>query len=132
VNGSLSSVTVTNAGVGYTNAIATINPGTGDTTGQGAGIVVNLQGQYGTIRSYYNDSVKGKIIVSANVGTIDYTNGIVVLTNLSPVSINNPLGQLTISVKPTTTNISSTLNRIITIDPYDSAAVVVSVSTNKS
>jgi hypothetical protein len=132
VNGSLSSVTVTNAGVGYTNAIATINPGTGDTTGRGAGVVVNLQGQYGTIRSYYNDSVKGKIIVSANVGTIDYTNGIVVLTNLSPVSINDPLGQLTISVKPTTSIISSTLNRIITIDPYDSSAVVVSVSTNKS
>lgn len=132
VNNKLYSVTVTDAGVGYTSALATIVPAVGDTTGQGASVVVTLQGQYGTIRSYYNDPVKGKVIISSNVGTIDYTNGIVTLVDLNPVSVDNDLGQLTISVQPTTTIISSSLNRIITIDPYDPAAVSVSVTAKKS
>jgi hypothetical protein len=132
VNNKLYSVTVTNAGVGYTSALATIVPAVGDTTGTGASVVVQLQGQYGTIRSYINDTIKGKVIVSANVGTIDYTNGIVVLSNFNPISVNNDLGQLTISCQPTTTIISSSLNRIITIDPYDPAAVSVSVTAKKS
>ena len=132
INNKLSSVTVTNAGVGYTVALATIVPAVGDTTGTGAVVVAQLQGQYGTIRSYFNDTVKGKIVVSANVGTIDYTNGIVVLTDFNPVSVENSLGQLTISCQPTTTIISSSLNRIITIDPFDPAAVSVSVTAKKS
>jgi hypothetical protein len=132
VNNKLYSVTVTNAGVGYTSALATIVPAVGDTTGTGASVLVQLQGQYGTIRSYINDTIKGKVIISANVGTIDYTNGIVVLSNFNPISVNNDLGQLTISCKPTTTIISSSLNRIITIDPYDPAAVSVSVTAKKS
>jgi len=132
VNNKLYSVTVTNAGVGYTSALATIVPAVGDTTGTGAAVLVQLQGQYGTIRSYINDTIKGKVVISANVGTIDYTNGIVVLTNFSPISVDNPLGQLTISCQPTTTIISSSLNRIITIDPYDPAAVSVSVTAKRS
>jgi hypothetical protein len=132
VNNKLYSVTVTNAGVGYTSALATIVPAVGDTTGTGASVLVQLQGQYGTIRSYINDTIKGKVIISANVGTIDYTNGIVVLSNFNPISVNNDLGQLTISCQPTTTIISSSLNRIITIDPYDPAAVSVSVTAKKS
>jgi hypothetical protein len=132
VNNKLYSVTVTNAGVDYTSALATIVPAVGDTTGTGAAVLVQLQGQYGTIRSYINDTIKGKVVISANVGTIDYTNGIVVLTNFSPVSVENPLGQLTISCQPTTTIISSSLNRIITIDPYDPAAVSVSVTAKRS
>jgi hypothetical protein len=132
VNNKLYSVTVTNAGVGYTSALATIVPAVGDTTGTGAAVVVQLQGQYGTIRSYINDTIKGKVVISANVGTIDYTNGIVVLTNFSPILVDNPLGQLTISCQPTTTIISSSLNRIITIDPYDPAAVSVSVTAKRS
>jgi len=132
VNNKLYSVTVTNAGVGYTSALATIVPAVGDTTGTGASVLVQLQGQYGTIRSYINDTIKGKVVISANVGTIDYTNGIVVLSNFNPISVNNDLGQLTISCQPTTTIISSSLNRIITIDPYDPAAVSVSVTAKKS
>lgn len=132
VNNKLYSVTVTNAGVGYTSALATIVPALGDTSGTGATVVVQLQGQYGTVRSYYNDTVKGKVIVSNNVGTIDYVNGTITLTNLNPISVDNDLGQLTISMQPTTTIISSSLNRIITIDPFDPAAVSVSVTAKKS
>jgi hypothetical protein len=132
VNNKLYSVTVTNAGINYTSALATIVPAIGDTTGTGASVSVKLQGQYGTIRSYINDTIKGKVVVSSNVGTIDYTNGIIVMSNFNPISVENDLGQLTISAQPTTTIISSSLNRIITIDPFDPNAVSVSVTAKKS
>ena len=45
----------------------------------------------------------------------------------APIGINNPLGQLTISAKPSTSIISSTYNRIITIDPFDPSAITVTV-----
>ena len=41
-------------------------------------------------------------------------------------------GELSVSVKPTTSIISSTYNRIITIDPYDPTAVVVNVIAKNS
>jgi hypothetical protein len=132
VNGSIYSVSVANTGSGYTNAIATITPNPNDTTGTNGSLVVNLQGQYGTLRTYYNNNLKVKTILNSNVGTIDYTNGIITLTNFSPINIDNPLGQLTITAKPTTTIISSSYNRIITIDPYDPASISVTVNAKTS
>ena len=128
INGSISSVTITNAGTGYTNAIANVVPAPNDTTGTNGALIVKLQGQIGTLRTYYNNTLNVKTILNANAGTIDYTNGIITLTNFNPVNIDNGLGQLTISTVPTTTIISSTFNRIITIDPYDPAAVSVTVN----
>ena len=128
INGSITAVTVTNVGTGYTSAIATVTPASGDTTGTNGALIVSLQGQYGTLRTYYNNTLNTKTILSSNVGVIDYTNGIITLTNFNPYNIDNPLGQLTISAQPTTTIISSTYNRIITIDPYDPAAVSVTVN----
>ena len=65
--------------------------------------------------------------MNTNAGTVDYVNGIVTLNSLSPVQVDNDLGQLTITANPTTTIISSTYNRIITIDPYDPNAIIVNV-----
>jgi hypothetical protein len=132
VSGRLVSVTVTNSGVGYSGAIATVLPAVGDLSGQGAQLQVNLFNQYGTLKTFYNDVTKGQVTVNANAGTVDYVNGIITLNNFNPVDINNPLGQLTLSVQPTTNIIQSTYNRIITIDPYDSAAVSVAVNAKKS
>ena len=125
--GSIRSVTVTNAGNNYTSAIATVTPAEGDLTGQLGALVVNLEGRYGTLRTFYNSNTAVKTILKQNVGTIDYNEGVVTLNSFNPIDIDNPLGNLTISVKPKTTTISSTYNRIITIDPYDSASVVVNV-----
>jgi len=132
VNGSVSSIVVDTAGVGYTQAIAVITPRSGDTTGKNAVAVVNLKGRYGTLRTYYNDSTNVKIILNANAGTIDYRDGIITLTSFNPYNVNNTLGELSVSVKPTTSIISSDYNRIITIDPYDSTAVVVNVTAKSS
>ena len=69
-----------------------------------------------------------KTIFNQNVGTIDYVNGVVTLNSFGPYQVDNPLGQLTISANPTTTIISSSYNRIVTVDPFDQNAISVTVT----
>ena len=131
VNGALSSVVVANSGIGYTSAVATVVPAIGDTSGQGGSLVVNLSGQYGSVRTFYNSNTAGKVVVNPNAGTIDYTNGIITLTGLDVVQVDNPLGEFTLTAKPETTLISSTYNRIISIDPFDPTAVNITVTAKR-
>ena len=126
-SGSILYVKVTNAGTGYTSAVVTITPAANDTTGQLAAGVAILEGQYGKLRSYYYNSDQVKTILNENIGTIDYTNGVVSLNSFSPIDVDNPLGQLTITTTPTSSIFSSTYNRIITLDPFDSTAISVNV-----
>ena len=132
INGSIISVKVTNAGTGYTSAIAIVTPQTNDTTGALGAVSVNIQGQYGTLRTVYN--INGiKTVLNANAGTIDYVNGIIKLISFNPISIpTNPLGQLTITATPQTTIISSTYNGILTVDPFDPTDVTVNVIAKTS
>jgi len=130
--GSITAINITNSGNNYTTAYATITPAKNDTTGQLGAAVVNLQGRYGTLRLYRIDGVNGKVIVNSNIGTVDYTNGVITLTGFNPYQVDNDLGQLTLSVNPTTTIVSSTYNRIITVDPYDSNAIIVNVTAKTS
>ena len=121
-------IVIDNAGAGYTSAIAQITPVSGDTTGQLGAAVVNLQGRYGTLREYYYDTNGVKTIFNSNVGTIDYTEGVVTLQSFNPLNIDDPLGQLTVSATPTTSIISSDFNRILTVDEFDINAITVNVT----
>ena len=125
--GRISSIVVDTAGSGYTSAIAVITPNVNDTTGQFGSLVVNLDGRYGTLRTYYNNTTNVKVILDPNAGKIDYSSGIVTLTDFSPYGVNNDLGQLTVSASPTTSIISSSYNRIITVDEFDPNAITVKV-----
>jgi len=126
-DGTIKSITVLTKGQNYTSAIVNITPSAGDTTGQLGAAIVTLEGQYGTLRTYYNNTKEVKTIFNENVGTINYKAGIITLNNFNPIQIDNDLGQLTISTKPSTTIISSTYNRIVTIDVFDPNSVVVNI-----
>ena len=128
VNGTINSITITNSGNNYTTAYTTITPVSTDNTGRGAVAVVNLQGRYGTLRTYYNNTGQGKTILNTNIGTVDYAGGTITLKDFKPTQVNNPLGQLTLTVTPTTSILSSTFNRIITVDPFDPNAILVNVT----
>ena len=130
--GSITAINVTNSGNNYTVAYATITPVTNDTTGQLGAAVVNLQGRYGTLSLYRIDGINGKVVVNSNIGTVDYENGVITLSGFNPSQVDNDLGQLTLSVNPTTSIVSSTYNRIITIDPYDSNAININVTAKTS
>lgn len=132
VNGTISKITVTSAGTGYTSAIVQITPADGDTTGRLGAAVVNLSGRYGTLRTVYTDATNVKTVLNSNAGTIDYQEGVIILNSFAPYNVNNLLGELSLSAKPTTSIISSTYNRIITIDPYDPNAVIVNVIAKNS
>lgn len=126
-SGQIRRIDVTNSGNNYTSAIVSITPATYDTTGRNAAAIVNLEGRYGTLRSFYNNSQYVKTVFKNNVGTIDYLNGIITLDSFGPIEVDNPLGQLTISVKPKSTLLSSTYNRILTLDPFDPNAITVNI-----
>jgi hypothetical protein len=126
--GSIESINVTNAGTGYTSAIVKITNSSSDTTGSLGAAVVTLQGRYGTIRTYYNNTQNVKTLLNLNAGTIDYQEGILTLNSFAPLGVDNDLGQLTVSVNPATTILSSSYNRIITVDPFDSNAIIVNVT----
>ena len=126
-SGAISKIVVDNGGNGYTAAIVTITPVTGDSTGQLASAVPNLSGRYGTLRSYYNNNSQVKTIFNENIGIIDYQEGSITLKAFNPYDVNGDLGILSIAVTPTSSIISSSYNKIITIDPYDPNAIAVNV-----
>lgn len=130
VSGTITGFTITNPGVGYTQAVVSITNGIGDSSGAGGAAVAILEGQYGTLRTFYYNSDNVKTILNDNAGTIDYTNGIITLEAFDPVNVDNALGQLTISVQPQSTIVTSSLNKILTIDPFDPNAILVTVTTS--
>jgi hypothetical protein len=131
-DGSIKSITVLTPGTGYTSAIVSITPAEGTSTGALGAATAILEGRYGTLRTYYYDSTNVKVVFENNIGTIDYNLGIVTLNSFNPIDVDNPLGQLTITANPTSTIISSTYNRIITIDPFDPNAIIVNVTAKST
>jgi hypothetical protein len=131
-SGAISKIVVDNGGNGYTAAIVTITPAAGDSTGQLGSAVANLSGRYGTLRTYYNNTNQVKTVFNSNVGSIDYQEGSIILKDFNPYNVNSDLGQLSLTVTPTSSIISSSYNKIITIDPYDPEAIVVNVIAKNS
>lgn len=131
-SGSIRAINVLTAGTGYTNIIVQITPASNDTTGALGAATATLIGRYGTLRTYYNDSQNVKTILNNDIGTIDYVEGIITLNSFGPIQVNNDLGQLTMTASPTTTIISSSYNRVITIDPYDPNSIVVNVTAKST
>lgn len=120
-------IVVTNPGINYTQAIVTITPDPTDKTGGLATATAVLEGSVGILRTYYYSN-NTKMILNGNAGTVNYYTGKITLTNFSPVSIDNELGQFIISAVPDSTIVESTFNKLITIDDYDPDAVVVTVN----
>lgn len=130
VNGRVNSIVVTNPGFNYTQAVVTITNADGDTSGALAYAIPVLEGSIGTLRTYYyQNNIKN--ILNVNAGTIDYETGIVTLTDFAPISINNELGQFTVSVVPDSTIISSTRNRIVALDEFDPEAITVNITAKR-
>lgn len=123
-------IVVSNPGINYTQATVTITPDPTDKTGGLATAVPVLEGSLGTLRTYYYSN-NSKTILNGNAGTVDYYKGKITLTNFNPVSIDNDLGQFIISAVPDSTIVESTFNKLITIDDYDSDAVVVTVNASQ-
>jgi len=119
VNGRIESITVVNRGVDYTRAIITITGG----GGYGATAIAVLDARYGKIRTYYYDENAKKKIINATAGTIDYTNGVIVLNDFRVISSKEPNGLIRLTVKSQKGILTSSKNTIITIDEADPTSI---------
>lgn len=123
-NGKITAINVTNKGYGYTQAVIQIS----DAQGSGAIAYVNFSNTIVPLRSYYyNNSIK--TIVQDDVGSIEYSTGIVKLKDILPNYINNTTGYLSIVVKPTSAIFYSEKNTIITMDIQDSSSMVINLTS---
>jgi hypothetical protein len=66
--------------------------------------------------------------LNPTAGTVDYDKGIVILTAFNPSDVNNDLGVLSIQAVPTSTIISSSRDKIITLDTSDNNAINVNLT----
>lgn len=119
--GRVVSISLTNAGSGYTSAGITI---TSNDNGSGAVAKARLSAEFGTLRSVYYDDDGERIIVNDNAGTIEYSAGKITLTNLKAYSVEENSyyreDYLAINAPMELETIKPTLNRIILIDEDDS------------
>jgi hypothetical protein len=119
VNGRIENITITNRGVDYTRAIITITGG----NGYGATAIAVLDARFGKIRTYYYDENAKKKIINATAGTIDYTNGVIVLNDFRVLSSKEPDGLIRLTVKSQKGILTSSKNTIITIDEADPTSI---------
>ena len=120
VNGKITEINVTDRGIGYTRAEVTIS-GNGKL---GAAIAV-ITAQTGILETYYFDSNLKKQVVDPEAGTIDYTNGIIVLNNLNIANTTSSSNTLNISIESAEHYLKSTRNQILTIDSNDTTSIEV-------
>lgn len=125
VNGKLKSVVVTNAGSGYSGAVARVIGG----SGSGATLKPVLQGKRGSLRIYYFDTNNIKRIINPDAGTIFYDEGYLLLNNFAPISVNDPFGTMTFKAVPNTNVFSTKRNAILTLDSTDPASIDIRVGT---
>jgi hypothetical protein len=69
----------------------------------------------GKIRLFYLNTNLDKVIVNGSQGSIDYENGLVLVSGLNIVSLDGPIFEW--QVKPESYDIVSALNQIVQIDP---------------
>lgn len=130
VNGKINSIKVTKPGIGYTTAIVRIIGGGGSS----AVAETVLENRFGQIRIAYfkpdevtNSSTK-VILNSADnngvVGVIDYVLGKITINNFSPLDVLNDFKELSINVRPKSTVIQSTKNKMLAFDSSDPTSIV--------
>jgi hypothetical protein len=88
---------------------------------------------HGTLQTYYfENGVKNMLVSSTadtNAGVVDYSSGTVTLKNFAPTALASTDGMMRIVAYPAKRIVSSTYNRIITLDELDPYAITVTVTT---
>lgn len=123
VNGRIKSINVLKRGSEYTTAIAKISGGGPEARGATGKVVI--QGKTGSLRMYYFDANQIKVFVNESVGTIDYSTGMVEITDVSILDVLNDFKQLSIHAKPENTVFESSQNKVLTVNFDDPESISV-------
>lgn len=122
-NGQISSISILNSGINYTQAVVIISGG----GGSGGTAIPILSGNSVKLRSiYYVNGIK--TILQDNVGEINYSSGTVTLNKFNPYELLNPLGYMSISVEPSSTIFYSTRDKILSLDLLDNSSINITLT----
>jgi len=123
--GRIQRIEVTNPGIDYNRAVVTITGG----GGFGAQALPIIDTKVGRIRTVYFTSNAERVIVNPNVGTIDYTRGLITLNDLNVLESKTADGLIRIDSGIQDNIIQSTRNTILTIDNDDPLSIVINLRT---
>lgn len=123
VNGRIERITVTRRGTSYTSALVTISGG----GGKAATASAVVQSKYGTMRLYYFNNNSEKVDINPAIGTIDYSSGIITISELNVVDAFATTGEIRLSVEPDSSIIETQQNQLLTLDSTDSSSLTISV-----
>ena len=131
VNGFVTSIKILNKGSSYTRATATLSGG----EGSGATIDVQLEADYGTIRSYYYKDTGEKTTVNATAGVINYKTGTISLSSLQTTGpIENAFyanDEVVFFVPAGSEIITPIRNNILNIDDGDAKSIQITMVAEK-
>ncbi len=123
-NGRVYKIEVINKGSDYTKATVSLVGG-----GTGATAKVQLENNFGTVRSFYFNTNGEKVILNSNIGTINYTTGLVSINSFRTAGTveNDFYGENILTFYAPVENeiILPLKNRILTIDEGDSRSIIV-------
>ena len=124
-DGKVYKIEILNKGVDYTKATVSF---TSD-TGINATAIVQLENNFGTIRSFYYNEKGEKITINANVGSINYLTGLVTVGPFKTAgAVENDFYAddiVTFYAPVENETILPLRNRILTIDESDSRSVII-------
>jgi hypothetical protein len=123
--GRIQSIEVINPGIDYNQAVVTITGG----GGVGASAVATIDTKIGRLRTVYFTSTAERVVVRNDIGSIDYENGIISLTDLNIVESLSPDGQIRINSGVEKNIIQSIRNTILTIDENEPSSISVTLQT---
>jgi hypothetical protein len=121
VNGKIQSITLTSRGQDYSRATVTIT----DETGVGAAASPIVNAQVGALRLVYFDQNAARQTINANIGEIDYVNGIVTINGVDIKSVTPSDGYIRFTIEADKAIIESVRNSIITLDETDPSSITV-------
>jgi hypothetical protein len=124
VNGRVDSITVTNRGSGYTRALVSLSGG----SGYGSTGLAVLDSKFGTVRTIYYDEFVQRQVVNENAGTIDYSLGIITLSDVRVLSVTSDDGLIRLTIESERSILSSNRGTIIAIDATDSTSISTELS----
>lgn len=124
-NGKIESIQILNSGIDYNRAVVTITGG----GGHGATALAIIDTKIGNLRVvYYNDKAERQI-VNANVGQINYADGIIYLNDLNVINVIPSDGYIRINCLTKSGIIQSVRNTILTIDMDDPISILTNIES---
>lgn len=123
VNEKVTTITIDKRGTGYTSALVTLTGG----GGQAATASAVVQAKYGTMRLFYFNSNSEKVDINADIGTIDYLNGVIVIRNLTVIECLSDTNDLRISAEPESAIVETQQNQLLMLDEDDATSIAITV-----